>query len=373
MLSIHDYEKVHPAFSLADEAPSARAAARESSVDVKFSADPADRLFPSIIESPDSAARRRFALLLAACVVVHLSLIAILLFGGAGEEQALAPEQEIPVEVVAEIPEPKVEPQPPKKLAPPPPDLIEPPIVKPKPPPPKVQLEDVEVARDAPRAGDSAETKKGDPDKETKAPRVAPPPKRAEPEAKKQNPDEAPPASEEAATTPEPQSAPQKLADDKPDAEPLDKAQPQPQTKPLQRQAPAQSKNPSAQGKHKSVADQLAALSPSPSYSFGSSAKSAPVTGGTEKASYESMLLAVIRRHYQAPPMPIGHPITTVGAIGIYIDEMGNLTHQVILRASGRPEVDRAWLAAVHRAAPFPAPPRGIPHGLTLVYPSDGT
>ena len=75
-------------------------------------------------------------------------------------------------------PEQKTEPV--TQASPPPqPDLITPPVVKEKPPPEKVQLDDVEVAHDAPVSGNDSKTHKGEPDKETKAPRVAPPPKLA--------------------------------------------------------------------------------------------------------------------------------------------------------------------------------------------------
>jgi hypothetical protein len=56
-----------------------------------------------------------------------------------------------------------------------------------------------------------------------------------------------------------------------------------------------------AQGKNLTEAQQLAALAPAPSYSFGSLAKSAPISGGTEKASDESLLMALINRQLHLP------------------------------------------------------------------------
>jgi protein TonB len=343
-------------------------------IDMPLKAEPGDRLVPP--GPPSRKAAARFALVLAFCLLAHLAIIAMFLTRDEPEPTILA-EQEIPVELVAEMP-PEKKPEPPpqkkKEKAPPPvKELVEPPPVKPKPPPPKVELEDVEVAHDAPKAGDSDNTKRGEPDKPSAAPKIAPSAKQdPQKPPEKNTPDDPPPAEKDAEAAPAPDATPEKPVEEKPDAEPLDKAKPPP-PKPKEKKAPAAAKTPPGTGRAKSVADQLAALSPAPSYSLGASAKSAPISGGTEKASYESLLYGLIRRRYQPPPTPAGHAIVTPGMIGIYIDEMGNLTHQVVYRTSGRPGVDNAWMVAIRRAAPFPAPPRGVPHALTLTYPSDGS
>jgi protein TonB len=296
-------------------------------------------------------------------VAAHALLLIILLF----EDFSIASEptraEEIPVEIVAELP-------PEQKALPPPPDLVNPPVVKEKPPPEKVHLDDVEVAHDAPLSGNSDQTHKGEPDKETKAPRVAPPPKLAAPRPAQEKPEQekAATASNEKAANPSPPAEPQKLADDTPDAEALDKAQPEPPAKPQKKQAPQDSKSPPAQGKKTTVAQQLAALSPAPNYSIGAAAKAAPISGGTEKASYESLLMGLISRQVHLPSEVRAQHLISVGQIGLFVDEMGNLTHQAVYRASGNPALDTAWLAAVRHAAPFPAPPRGLPHGFILQY-----
>ena len=175
---------------------------------------------------------------------------------------------------------------------PPPPDLVTPPVVKEKPPPEKVHLDDVEVAHDAPMAGNADQTRKAELEKETTAPRVAPPPKLAAPQPAQEKPEQekAAAASDEKAANPSPPPESQKLADDTPDAEALDKAQPEPPAKPQRKQAPQDSKSPPAQGKKMTVAQQLAALSPAPNFSFGAAAKAAPISGGSEKASYEFII-----------------------------------------------------------------------------------
>jgi periplasmic protein TonB len=324
-----------------------------------FRADPSDRL----TAPRERQLRAPSAAILGACLVAHALLLAILLF----EDFFVASEptraEEIPVEIVAELP--------PEQIAfPPPPDLVTPPVVKEKPPPQKTQLDDVEVAHDAPVSGNSDQTHKGEPDKETKASREAPPPKLAAPQAAQDMPEQekAATASEDKEAKPFPPAEPQKRADDTPDAEALDKAQPEPPIKPQRKPAPQGSKSPPAQGKKTTVAQQLAALSPAPNYSLGAAAKAAAIGGGTEKASYESLLMGLITRQLRLPPALRAHHLISVGQIGLFVDEMGNLTHQALYRASGEPALDAAWLAAVHRAAPFPPPPRGLPHGFLLQY-----
>jgi periplasmic protein TonB len=333
--------------------------------DAAFTADPSHRL----TVPPEQRARTPAALILAGCLAAHALLLAILLFDdlSVASEPTLA--EEIPVEIVAEPP-PEQKAEPIAKFLPPPPDLISPPVVKAKPPPDKVQLDDVQVAHDAPVLGNADQTHKGELDKETKAPRVAPPPKLATPQPSQEKPEQekAAAASNEQAAKPSPPAEPQKPADDTPDAEALDRAQPEPPAKPQKKQAPQDSKSPPAQGKKATVAQQLAALSPAPNYSIGAAAKSAPISGGTEKASYESLLMGLITRRVHLPPSVRASHLIHVGQIGLFVDELGNLTHQAVYRASGDPVLDAAYFAAVRSAAPFPAPPRGLPHGFILQY-----
>ena len=334
-------------------------------VDAAFKADPLQRLTVPAERQP----RTPFAVVLAACLAAHALILAILLFEDFSivREPTLA--EEIPVEIVAEMP-PEQKAEPIAKLLPPPPDLVTPPVVKEKPPPEKAQLDDVQVAHDAPVSGNNDQTHKGEPDKETKAPRVAPPPKLAAPQVAREKPEQEKTAtpSKEKAANPSPPAEPQRRADDTPDAEALDKAQPEAPAKPQKKQAPQGSKSPPAQGKKTTVAQELAALSPAPNYSIGAAAKAAPISGGTEKASYESLLMGLITRQVHLPSEVRAQHLISVGQIGLFVDEMGNLTHQAVYRASGNPALDTAWLAAVRRAAPFPAPPRGLPHGFILQY-----
>jgi protein TonB len=60
--------------------------------------------------------------------------------------------------------------------------------------------------------------------------------------------------------------------------------------------------------------------------------------------------------------------MSSKGVVAFYIDEMGNLTHQAVHQPSGAPDLDAAALNAVRRAAPFPPPPRGLPHSMLFSY-----
>jgi periplasmic protein TonB len=343
-----------------------RVTLQEESPDADFKTDPSERLVVSLEQRP----REPFLLLLTACFLAHALILAFLLFEDFFLAAGPMVTQEIPVEIVAELP-PEEKPEPVVKSLPPPPDLVTPPVVKPAPPPEKVQLDDVKIAYDAPASGNASQTQKSEISKETQAPLKAPPPKLAVPQPPRDEPEQekaATPAKEKPAEVSSP-SEPQKLSDDEPDAQALDRAQPQPPApKPKEKKAPQPSKDAAAEGRKVTVAQQLAALAPAPNFSFGAKAKSAQIGGGTERASYESLLMGLISRQLKLPPESRASHLALVGRIGLFVDELGNLTHQALYRASGDPSLDAAWLAAVRRAAPFPAPPRGLPHGFLLQF-----
>ncbi|MCI0736036.1 MAG: hypothetical protein L0Y50_07165, partial [Beijerinckiaceae bacterium] len=261
-----------------------------------FNADPSERL-----SSPaERQSRLPFALTLAVCFLAHAAILAFLLFEHSFVPSEPTRVEEIPVEIIAELP-PEL--KPPAPPLPPPPDLVARPVVKEKPPPEKVQLEDVEKAFDAPMSGNASQTQKAEESKETQAPRQAPPPKLVVPRPPQDKPEQAKAATapNEQPAEPAPPSEPQKLAEDLPDAEALEKAQPEPPVKSKDKKAPKPSKDPPAQGKKVTVAQQLAALAPAPDYSIGARAKAAPIGGGTEKASYESLLMGLITRQLRVP------------------------------------------------------------------------
>jgi len=333
---------------------------------VVLKADPSERLpVPA-----EQRTRERFALLVMICFLVHAAVLGFMLLEDFFRSPRQTAAEEVPVEIVAEMPQAQM-PEAATKPLPPPPDLVTPPVVKPAPPPEKVQLDDVKVAHDAPVAGNAARTQKTDSLQETQAPRQAEPPKLLAPQTSQKEPEQekaAAPANEKPAEVSAP-SEPQKISNDEPDAEALDKAQPAPPVpKPKEKKAPKPGKDVAADGQKAAVARQLAALAPAPNFSFGAKAKAAPIAGGTEKASYESLLMGLIRRQYKEPPGARASHLPHVGRIGLFVDELGNLTHQALYAASGDPALDAAWLAAVRRAAPFPAPPSNLPHGFLLQF-----
>jgi hypothetical protein len=59
-----------------------------------------------------------------------------------------------------------------------------------------------------------------------------------------------------------------------------------------------------------------------------------------------------------SPPEVRAHYLISVGQIGHFVDEMGNLTHQALYRVSGEPALDTAWLAAVRPRGAFSRPPK---------------
>lgn len=321
--------------------------------DSPLKAEADDHLTMPAEAAPDSA-RRRFILILAACLIAHAILVAVLIYENRNAEQ-IAQSEEIPVELVQQIPEPKVEPPPP----PPPPP-------KEKQPQPKQKMvEDEKPAFDAPREANKEKIEREAPDKETQAQRQAPP---TEQNAQTPAPPTPPEATAKAEVQAPQEDAPSKPADSTPNAEPLDKAETAPEKKPTEKKAPVISKAPSTKAKRTTVADQLASLAPTPEYHLGSAARPSPIGGGTAKTTYLSILFGLIMRQFHFPPGLQESHQQIDGIVAFYVDENGNLTHSAIYHTSGRPDLDQAAMIAVRRASPFPPPPAGDPHAIWFHY-----
>lgn len=311
-----------------------------------------DRLFEPR-EGGGFAPRRRFIAFVALCLLLHLSILAFLMWQDrVAARMAPPPTEEIPVEVVTEPPPPP---------PPPPPPEPKPEAQKAPPPPPPIEEE---PAHDAPKAVSDSKSDRDMPeDKEQKAPRVDKPtdkiaPKDEKPQGLKDAKD-----TESDAKAPEP--APEKQADDKPDAEIIEQAAPK--TKPEDKPEAKEAKS-AKQGTAPSIAEQLAAMAPLPNYQLGAPPKKSPVGGGHAKTTYLTILYGLIMPHMRIPPGARGNPTADKGVIAFYIDEVGNLTHQAVYRSSGIPSLDSAAMAAVRAAAPFPPPPRGLPHSMLFTY-----
>ncbi|MGA2637588.1 TonB family protein [Methylocella sp.] len=323
--------------------------------EMTLKAETDDHLIAPTETAPESP-RRRFILILAACLIAHAILVAFLIYENRHAEN-LAQTEEIPVELVQQIPQAEVQPPPP----PPPP----PPPKEKQPQPKQKMVEDEKPAFDAPREANKETIEREAPEQTTQAQRQAAP---TEQSAKTPAPPKPPEATANAEVQAPQEDAPVKPADENPNAEALDKAEPAPEKKPTEKKAPVVSKEPTTKAKKTTVADQLASLAPTPDYHLGSAARPSPVGGGTAKTTYLSILFGLIMRQFHFPPGLQESHQQMEGIIAFYVDENGNLTHQAVYRASGRADLDAAALSAVRKAAPFPPPPPGDPRAIWFHY-----
>lgn len=322
---------------------------------MSLKADPAERL----IEQPSARAPARRSLVpVALSLLVHVSMLAILFYEQSLTKSEAPRDEEIPVEVIAEPPPPP--PQETPEPEPPQPKQKE----KEKPPQQKI-VEDEKPAFDAPRAANQETVERETPDQETKAERTAPP---DEQKAAKPSPEKNADPERQAATQSAPQAELLKSEDEKADAEIIEKAEPKQEATREQKQGQVEVKASPEPKQLKSIADQIASLAPLPDYKIAGASKPAPVSGGTAKTTYLSILFGMIMRHMHIPPNLRGKAAPDQGVVAFYVDAMGNLTHQAVYRSSGIYDLDAAALAAVRRAAPFPAPPSGHPHGIQFHY-----
>jgi protein TonB len=309
------------------------------------------------------APRPRFLAFVLLGLLLHLALLAFLLWEDKRNAFVPPPAEEIPVEVITEPPPPpeekKEEPPPPE---PPPPEQKKEEQKPPPPPPPPIEEK---PAFDAPKAESKAKTEQDAPqeDKEIKTPKVAPPTEKVAP--KDEKPQGLKDAEDDADGDKTPEPAPEKEVEDKPDAEIIERAEKKPT--PIEKPETKDTK-PAKKGDSKSIADMVAAMAPLPDFKLAAPPKPSPVGGGQAKTTYLTILYGLIMPHMKIPPRVRELQMSSKGVVAFYIDEMGNLTHQAVYKSSGVPELDAAALAAVRRAAPFPAPPRGLPHSMLFTY-----
>ncbi|MBM3576670.1 MAG: TonB family protein [Alphaproteobacteria bacterium] len=308
----------------------------------------------------EAVVRPRFLMFLLLCLLAHLCVIAFLLWQDwrfAREAPPVA--EEIPVEVITEPPAPKEEPPPPEPEKPP--EKQEQQQQKP-PPPPAQEIE--KPAFDAPEAESKTKSDVNAPElKDLKTPKNAPEKENVTP--KDEKPQGMKDAEDEEGKAKAPEEAKEKPIEDKSDAEIIEEAAPD--TKPQEKPEPNE-KGAVKKGEANSIADQLAALAPIPDYKLAAPPKPSPVGGGHAKTTYLTILYGLIMPHMHVPPRVRASQAIGRGAVVFYIDEAGNLTHQAVYQPSGAPDLDAAALAAVRRAAPFPPPPRGLPHSMLFSY-----
>ena len=303
--------------------------------------------------------RPRFLMFLLLCLLAHLCVLAFLLLEDwRSAREAARIVEETPVEVITEPPAPKQE-------EPPAPEPEKPPEQQKqqqKPPPPPPPVEEEKPAFDAPEAESKTKSDVNAPEeKDIKTPKNAEEkdaPKDDKPQGMKD-------AEDEDGKAKAPEETKETPLEDKSDAEIIEQAAPE--KKPQEKPDPNE-KGPVKKGEANSIADQLAALAPIPDYKLAAPRKFSPVGGGHAKTTYLTILYGLIMPHMRIPPRVRGSGAIGRGAVVFYIDEMGNLTHQAVHQPSGAPDLDAAALAAVRRAAPFPAPPRGLPHSMIFSY-----
>jgi protein TonB len=297
-------------------------------------------------EGSSRAAQWRFAAVVATCFIVHATIVLILLYR-AGDPPMVQPFEEIPVEVVEKMPGAEPPPPPP------------PPAQKQK-PEEKIKYDEIiKPAFDEPRAQNEEKVEREAPQKETHAPEV-------NKEAAKEIPAEnvAQPDTPKIADAPAPlrmeQATPPLRDDNSPDAEALKLELQQKDEKQKSNSIPARTKKQLPNDQKAAMARQLAALMPTPDFTLGAKSKPAIVSGGTENTTYLSVLYGLIMRkmtNQNAVRSSLGTSV-----IFFALDENGNLIHIAVEKASGFPDIDAQTLDAVRRAAPFPPPPRDIPH-----------
>ena len=297
-------------------------------------ADERLRLLPRAAPSR-SMSRRELGASLAAILFLHAALIAFILYREWTDLSEMAPEQEIPVEVVAEVP-----PDPPK---PPPPQQAE----------QKPEENSDKPAFSAPRAAKQSASNQAGAEDKTEAPQA---------QSKAQ--DGAPVAANEAAPAPQVTSLPlrgsaaERIAEEK--AETIEAASPLPDTSPGQMQARAKADETAPT----ETASQVSGKSSVPSASFMAMTMPAELTGGGEDNRFMANVFAKIMSKKRYPKSAAARHATGLAMVSFIIDSSGGLVYQTLARSSGQSDLDAEAMAAVKSAAPYPPPPPGTPHAL---------
>ena len=297
-------------------------------------ADERLRLLPRALHASGIPGRERMAAL-AVILFVHAALIAFILYRDQADRFEVQPEQEITVEVVAELP----------------PDPAKPP---PQPQPEQKPEENYDKpAYSAPRAATETATNQSGAQNKTEAPQA---------QSKAQ--DGAPVAANDAAPAPQVTTsalrgaAAEQVADD--EAEPLDAASPLPDASPGQ--APARTR--AEQNAETQTATQFPAKSAFPHVSFMAMTMPATLNGGDEDNRFMSNIFAKILSKKRYPKSAATRHATGIVMVSFIIDSGGGLVYQTLARSSGHADLDAEAMAAVKAAAPYPPPPPGAPQSL---------
>lgn len=293
------------------------------------------------------AERMRLAAAFLLSLTLNLAVFGTLFYGL--DDIEIAPDAvEIPVEMV---PPPEQPPEPPPEEKPEQKPEEKQAEKKPEPPKPPPMTLDEKPATDAPRKETEEQVDREAPQqRETRGPQVSKPSDAASAPSKPQK-----AQNQDAATgDPEEQKEAEIVRPSAPVAGP-----PKPEAAP---------KKTETQKNSLATEEMIAAFKPLPDYEFGAAARKAPVAGGAAKATYLTILFGMVMPHMKIPP---GAKPIQGGMVSFGLDETGRLTFAGTKISSGSPELDRAAIAAIRAAAPFPAPPTGRSIGLTFTYGAD--
>ncbi len=86
-----------------------------------------------------------------------------------------------------------------------------------------------------------------------------------------------------------------------------------------------------------------------------------PQVSARARDSWNRQIALQIQRHKVYPAAAIARNETGTVMLAMTINRDGNVVSAHVVRSSGYPTLDQATIAIVHRAAPFPRPPEGMP------------
>ena len=288
-----------------------------------------------------------------ATAVIHLGFAAAFAFLLTWREDTARPEVEIPVEVVAEAPQPppasvKPAPEPPKPLIPAAPVAPEPPVSEPQP-----------QARQEPKAEDPkpVEPRPAVPLAPAPPPLVAPPPDAAPAvtQAEVNKPANLEPDQHQVdAATHEsrPSDVPDVLATADPKASFAVPAKAEPKPEPEPQPVPA------APDKVPSETDKLAAALPMDTSAMPASFRAVlSGTGAVVSAAYKGVVFGRLGRDPGINEKARRQHLKGQVLVAFSIGDRGELINLSVLQTSGNAAVDALGLAMIRAAAPFPPPP----------------
>jgi TonB family protein len=291
---------------------------------------------------------------LAGAFLLHAVILSLLILDYHWEPPLAAAQQEIPVEIIVEKPQPKA-PDPPAPSPSPQPDPATNPL-------------DLEPAHDAPRAANDEKVERDASDKPTKAPTQDQPTKDLGNDSA-DKPAAAPTPQSQPATAAKPaEPTPDKAADASTGAVPANSQSPD---------APAAQ----AQAQPEKVASLIGQPLPNwsnggrfstfdavPDIQLGAAAEQTIISGGKAKKTYLTVLYGKIMAHVRNAALDPDNATKHSGEVVFIVDGSGGLLQREISRSSGSSQLDAVALAAVAAAAPFPAPPQGLPVKLRFTY-----